>query len=104
MRDIIVDVKRSALSVELRSPAICVRAAYGGTRSVYPPDYEGAYDVAPSDEDIVLPTDGRYLHGDITVAGIPAAHTALRRICVLDLYELPPSGERRSDTLYLVRG
>lgn len=104
MRDIIVDVKHRSQSAEIRATAICVRAAYGGTRSVYPPDYEGAYDVAPSDEDIVLPTDGRYLHGDITVAGIPAAYAALRRICVLDLYELPPSGERRGDTLYMVRG
>ena len=104
MADAVVNVTRRRISVCANTPKLTVRAALGGVKTVYPPDYEGEYSVTPADEDIILPTGGRYLHGDITIEKIPGASKAIRKLCVLDRWEYDALIERSNDTLYYVRG
>lgn len=99
-----IRLRPGGVSLVLKQPRIGVQVGNGGIVHVYPPDYEGDYVITPTDEDIILPTSGRYMRGNITVEKIPDASKAIRKLCILDLWEYEALPERSNDTLYYVRG
>lgn len=48
-----------------------VSGQIGKADKVYPPAYEGAYEVTPIYDDVILETNQRYMTDDVTVKAIP---------------------------------
>lgn len=104
MRDkIAVSVETDFISVSAADDSISVETS-SGVVTKYPERYGGDYTVEPSVlADVILPTADRYLEDDITVKKVENG-TQIATICVLDLAEYLLLTEKRSDTLYCIRG
>ena len=64
-----VTVREARQTVTARAPSVRVRVVGGSGGAGVP--YAGAYEVTPTREAQVLPTSGRTLARDVTVAPIP---------------------------------